>query len=115
VPHPRLELDLVLRPVYRPEHKVQFKAWVRHARYDQPDASDYAQKAFNVVIRNPKNEKVYEKSLTTDDYAGLVGEWVLPKDATLGVYSIQVEHHWPAGTFRVEEYKKPEFEVKIEA
>jgi uncharacterized protein YfaS (alpha-2-macroglobulin family) len=103
------------RPVYRPESKVQFKAWVRHAKYDQTNGSDYANNNFNVVIRNPKNEKVYEKNLTTDAYAGLEGEYALPKDATLGNYSVQVNNHWPVGTFRVEEYKKPEFEVKVEA
>jgi uncharacterized protein YfaS (alpha-2-macroglobulin family) len=107
-------LTMTDRPVYRPEHKVQFKAWVRHAKYDQPNASDFANKAFTVIIRNPKNEKIYEKSLTTDEYAGLMDEYALPKDATLGAYSIQVGDHW-SGSFRVEEYKKPEYEVKIEA
>jgi uncharacterized protein YfaS (alpha-2-macroglobulin family) len=103
------------RPVYRPENKVHFKVWIRHAKYDQADTSDYANQTFAVTIRNPKNEKVSEQSLTTDAYAGLEGEWTLPKDATLGGYSIQVNNHWPVGTFRVEEYKKPEFEVKVEA
>ena len=107
-------LTMTDRPVYRPEHKVNFKAWVRHAKYDQADSSDFANKTFAVIIRNPKGDKVYEKSLTTDEYAGLTGEWVLPNDATLGGYGIQVgDHH--SGAFRVEEYKKPEYEVKIEA
>ncbi|MGA9924973.1 MAG: hypothetical protein WBQ29_16350, partial [Isosphaeraceae bacterium] len=30
------------RPVYRPGQPVRFKFWVAHARYDQPDASDFA-------------------------------------------------------------------------
>ncbi len=108
-------LTMTDRPVYRPEHKVQFKAWVRHAKYDQADSSEYANRTFNVIIRNPKGEKVYEKSLTTDAYAGLEGEWILPKDATLGTYAVQVDKQWTTGNFRVEEYKKPEFEVKVEA
>src|SRR5262249_10596404 len=102
------------RPVYRPEHKVKFKAWVRHAKYDQDDVSDFAEKSVRVVIHNPKGGKVSEKSLKTDAYAGLDDEYVIPKDAPLGVYSINVgDHGW--STFRVEEYKKPEFEVKVEA
>jgi uncharacterized protein YfaS (alpha-2-macroglobulin family) len=103
------------RPVYRPENKVHFKAWVRHAKYDQGDTSDHANQSINVIIRNPKNEKVYENNLTTDAYAGLEGEWPLPKDATLGTYTVQVNNNWAVGHFRVEEYKKPEFEVKVEA
>ncbi|MFQ3594207.1 MAG: MG2 domain-containing protein, partial [Gemmataceae bacterium] len=105
------------RPVYRPEHTVQFKAWVRHAKYDMPNVSDFAGQCFHVVIHNPKGDKVYEADFKADDYAGIAGEWKLPKDAPLGVYSIHV--NWfgggHVGTFRVEEYKKPEFEVKVEA
>lgn len=106
------------RPVYRPEHKVKFKAWVRHAKYDQDDVSDFADKTFQVTIHNPKGEKVYEKNLTTDAYAGLNDEYAVPKDAPLGVYSVRVTdnrrtHGYCA--FRIEEYKKPEFEVKVEA
>jgi uncharacterized protein YfaS (alpha-2-macroglobulin family) len=108
-------LTLTDRPVYRPGHKVEFKAWVRHAKYDQPDGSDYANTPYHVIIRNAKGEKAYEKSLTTDAYAGLAGEYVLPKDAPLGVYTVQVGNHWNVGHFRVEEYKKPEFEVKVDA
>ena len=104
------------RPVYRPEHKIQFKSWVRHAKYDMTDApDDFANKDFAVVIRNPKNDKVYEKTLKTDAFGGLEGELTLPKDATLGVYSIQIVGIGGHSTFRLEEYKKPEFEVKVEA
>src|SRR5207302_2400830 len=59
-------------------------------------------------------DKVFEKTLNTDDYAGLEGDLVLAKSAMLGVYHIQVGEHG-AGSFRLEEYKKPEFEVKVEA
>ena len=30
------------RPVYRPQQKVKFKFWVRHAQYDQEDTSSFA-------------------------------------------------------------------------
>jgi uncharacterized protein YfaS (alpha-2-macroglobulin family) len=102
------------RPVYRPGQAVQFKFWVEHAKYDQPDQSSFAGQSFQVQIHNPKGEKVYEKTLTADDYGGLAGEFPLPKGTTLGVYSLQVVNHG-GGNFRVEEYKKPEFEVQVEA
>src|SRR5207244_3336768 len=34
------------RPVYRPEQTVQFKMWVRHAKYDEADVSDFANRTF---------------------------------------------------------------------
>jgi uncharacterized protein YfaS (alpha-2-macroglobulin family) len=102
------------RPVYRPLQTVQFKFWVRHAKYDQPDTSDFANRSFKVQIHNPKGEKVFEKDFTADEYGGLAGEFPLESSAMLGVYGIHVLNHG-GGSFRVEEYKKPDFEVTIEA
>ncbi len=102
------------RPVYRPKQPVKFKFWVRHAKYDIGDKSTFANRSFAVRINNPKGEKVLEKSFTTDEYGGLDGEYMLPRDATLGIYYIHIVG-WGGGNFRVEEYKKPEFEVKIDA
>jgi uncharacterized protein YfaS (alpha-2-macroglobulin family) len=102
------------RPVYRPMQTVQFKFWVRHAKYDEPNTSDFAGKTFTVEIRDPKNEKILEKNYTADEYGGIAGEFPLSKTATLGVYALIVKDHG-GGSFRVEEYKKPEYEVTVEA
>jgi uncharacterized protein YfaS (alpha-2-macroglobulin family) len=107
-------LAITDRPVYRPMQTVQFKFWVRHAQYDQPDKSDFAHKPFTVLIHNPRGEKVLEKTFTTDDYGGLAGEFPLSKGAMLGVYGLTIKDHG-GGNFRVEEYKKPEYEVQVEA
>ncbi|MCK5528225.1 MAG: alpha-2-macroglobulin, partial [Kiritimatiellae bacterium] len=106
------------RPVYRPAQSVKFKYWIRHARYDQEDVSAYANQDFGIIIKNPKGEKVFEKTFKTDEYGGLNSEFTLPSDATLGQYYAYV---WQKGRslggghFRVEEYKKPEFEVTVDA
>ncbi len=103
------------RPVYRPSQAVKFKFWVRHAKYDQPDTSDFANKNFTVEIQNPLGEKVFSKGFTADAYGGIEGEFPLAADAKLGVYQLLVVNHGAGGTFRVEEYKKPEYEVTIDA
>lgn len=109
------------RPVYRPNQKVQFKLWVERAQYDN-DKSEFAGVSLPIVIHNPKGEKVFYQTLQADEYGGLVGEFSLLTDATLGQYSIQLDqgHNLPingfsGNHFRVEEYKKPEFEVTIKA
>ncbi len=107
------------RPVYRPQHTVHYKAWVRHAKYDEPDVSTFANQNFTVRIHNPKGEKVVEKAVQADEYGGLAGDYALPNGATLGVYGVQLvdaaNRVIGGGSFRVEEYKKPEFEVTVEA
>ncbi len=106
-------LAITDRPVYRPEQTVQFKFWLQHAKYDS-DTSAFARQPVTVEIRNPKGDKVLEKPYTADEYGGVAGEFFLPKTATLGVYRLFLQGRG-GGTFRVEEYKKPEFEVKVEA
>ncbi len=105
------------RPVYRPNQKIRFKMWVRHAKYDQTDTSAFAGQHFSVTVFNPKNEQIYARSIQADAYGGLEGEVEIPSDAPLGVYRISHGSGivYGGNTFRVEEYKKPEFEVKVEA
>ena len=106
------------RPVYRPGQVVQFKIWLRHAAYTNTDQSKYANREVTVRLQDPKGEKVWEKTFSTDAFGGLNGEYSLPANATLGVYHLSVPHHYlsyNSGQFRVEEYKKPEFEVSIQA
>ena len=110
------------RPVYRPDQKVKYKFWVRRAQYDMGDTSEFANRDFTVEIVNPKGEKIVSETKRTDAYGGIEGEYPVPADATLGVYGLNV---WTTGGsalgalggghFRVEEYKKPEFEVTVDA
>jgi uncharacterized protein YfaS (alpha-2-macroglobulin family) len=102
------------RPVYRPQQEAHFKFWVANAQYNMTDESRFAAKSFQVEIRDPKNERVYSSQLTSDLYGGISGKWLIPQGATLGQYQINVVNHG-GGTFRVEEYKKPEFEVTVES
>ncbi len=107
------------RPVYRPNQQVMIKAWIRQAKYDlAEDQSLFANQKFTVHVNNPRGEKVYEKSVETDEFGGFNCEFDLDENATLGRYSIQIKQgrNWFGNSqFRVEEYKKPEFEVKVEA
>jgi uncharacterized protein YfaS (alpha-2-macroglobulin family) len=102
------------RPVYRPGTPVRFKFWVARARYDQPDTSEFAGQTFAVEIRNPRGDKVFTKEFVADGFGGFDGTFELPSDAALGRYAIFIPTR-SGGSFRVEEYKKPEFEVTVEA
>jgi hypothetical protein len=102
------------RPVYRPGHTVHFKAIVRQRdgeRWRVPRASE-----MRVRIEDPASKAVYEKKLTVNAMGTLHGDLDLAPDAALGYYSLTVDT--PAGprmsgSFYVEEYKKPEYEVKV--
>ncbi|MFA5206797.1 MAG: MG2 domain-containing protein, partial [Lentisphaeria bacterium] len=102
------------RPVYRPGQTVKFKAWLNQAQYDREGKSPFAGRSQVVRIFDPRNEKLFEQALTADAWGGVAGELALPKGATLGVCRIEIVGSG-GGNFRVEEYKKPEFEVTVDA
>ncbi|MEM9184949.1 MAG: MG2 domain-containing protein [Planctomycetota bacterium] len=101
------------RPVYRPGQTVRFKAWVQQASYGKDqDESPFAHQSFRVVVTDPKGEELESLTLTANAYGGIEGEYEAPTGATLGRYRVNVSG-WGAVAFRVEEYKKPEFEVEV--
>jgi uncharacterized protein YfaS (alpha-2-macroglobulin family) len=102
------------RPVYRPEQTVRFKAWARQMHEGILQNVPHTQLA--VTVYDPRGNKVHAVTKRTDEYGGMDAELELGEEPPLGVYRIQVHGERYAGgqNFRVEEYKKPEFEVTVE-
>lgn len=101
------------RPVYRPGHTVHFKAVLRED--SDRKLTPLANKKVTVNILNSNYDKVEEKSLRTNDMGTLGGSFALKSFAELGRYQIEVVigDHSYYGQFKVEEYRKPEYKVKI--
>lgn len=103
------------RPVYRPGHTVHFKAIlrVRGAQgYQTPSG-----KSVPVEIHDADQNAVYQKNLTVSATGAIRDDFTLPAGAALGYYYVQVKagEHFISGDFEVEEYKKPEYEVRVSA
>ncbi|MFA7230150.1 MAG: alpha-2-macroglobulin family protein [Victivallaceae bacterium] len=104
------------RPVYRPGQTVQFKCWLREVGYGLKNClGDFAGKKLKTKITSPKGVSVLEQEFTADDFAAFNGKYVIPVGADLGNYAIFIPHLGGYCTFKVEEYKKPEYEVKVVA
>ncbi|MGJ8642497.1 MAG: alpha-2-macroglobulin family protein [Luteolibacter sp.] len=111
-------LGITDRPVYKPGDTVHVKLWAGEARYDLGEISKYAGKTASIEIHDGMNEKVFTNSgLVADEFGGMEFDFELKEEAALGNYRVNVYGAVPNSsfTFRVEEYKKPEYEVKVEA
>jgi len=101
------------RPVYRPGHTVHFKGILRVATaagYEIPSG-----RAVAVTINDSEQKPVYQKTLTPNNNGTIHDDLVLPAGAALGYYSIEMKSGEAVmnGNFEVQEYKKPEYEVRV--
>lgn len=101
------------RPMYRPGHTVSFRGVLR-----QPAGPGYiipALQDVSVQVQDPDGNAVFDKRLPVSSFGTLDGELALAEAAPLGYYSIQVTagEATAHGGFQVEEYKKPEYEVRV--
>ncbi len=102
------------RPIYRPTHKVGFRAILRGespAGWKMPEAGE-----ISCEITNPEGQVVDRRSLKLSEFGTVNGEWTIPSNAPLGYYSIVLRagESTESGSFQVEEYRKPEYEVKVQ-
>ncbi|MCD8535092.1 MAG: MG2 domain-containing protein [Verrucomicrobia bacterium] len=105
------------RPAYRPGDEVQWKVVVR-----RPDGGAYSVPAGMRVayeIQSPRGDKVQEGHIDINNYGTGLGSLTLGQEATLGTYRILLksksDRYWVGNfpLFRLEEYKLPEFFVKV--
>ncbi|MCU0727845.1 MAG: MG2 domain-containing protein, partial [Planctomycetes bacterium] len=109
------------RPVYRPGQTVHLKSIVRAATDQGLRAVDG--KAVKVEIADPQGRKLLERTLATGAEGSVSADLAMEAEPALGVYQIRVfidgqQYYttgWTGAFFRVEEYKKPEFEVTVDA
>ena len=105
------------RPAYRPGDTMKFKVWAVDGDYSQKGESPWAGRKMDVRVYAPQSgDKLAEFPVTLDSFGGGAGEFAIPKDAKLGRYSLQLgtSPSICSGSFRVEEYRKPEFEVAVD-
>jgi uncharacterized protein YfaS (alpha-2-macroglobulin family) len=100
------------RPVYRPEHKVYFRGILRRLR-----SSGYqvVTGKVNVTVTDPDDGKIYERELELSSRGTFSGDLDVPAKGKLGTYTInaQVGDAAASSSFEVDEYKKPEYKVKV--
>ena len=107
------------RPLYKPGDTAHLKFYLRNVGYFEPDESRWANQSGRLILTNGRGEEVMKiENLKTDALGAVESEVIIPKDAVLGSWSAVFEIPNKISTavsLHVEEYRKPEYEVKVEA
>ena len=105
------------RPAYRPNETVQWKVIAR--RREQGRWATPANQSISYEITNPRGEKVHEGKATLNAFGSFWSELPLTPSMVLGAYTITFridgDRNQVGGAqlFRLEEYKLPEFQVRV--
>lgn len=119
-PRPKAQLTRAYiytdRPIYRPGQTVYAKVI---ARYDNDAVYSRIPLEWDVIVRlrDARDNVVATKTLHVNEYGTLDTSFDLAEGGTLGAYHIeaQIKDDVHRQTFKVEEYRKPEFEVIVHA
>ncbi|MGA7342793.1 MAG: MG2 domain-containing protein, partial [Terracidiphilus sp.] len=100
------------RPVYRPGHTVHMKVIVRRTQDDALLLP--TERTFELRVNGPDNKVAFDKELPVSAHGTVTADLDLDSDAALGYYSFGlVGGNEFAGSFYVEDYKKPEYQVTV--
>ncbi len=113
------------RPIYRTGETVSYKAVVRRdddATYSLPRPSE----TFTIVVTDSKSKELSRTTTALSEFGTLDGEFVIPEGGATGTYSIRLygsegrQYLGPSPgritstTFTVEQFRVPEFRVRVE-
>ncbi len=98
------------RAIYRPGQTVYFQGIVTRSQGENLSlVNGYSE---NVSFRDANWQEIVSAKFTTDEYGSFSGSFVIPTDRLNGVFRLNANHG--NTTIRVEEYKRPTFEVNFE-
>lgn len=100
------------RNVYRPGQTVKIAgiAYTRSSGKTEVESN----KKLTIKLTDANRKQVEEKEVTTNDYGSFSTEFILPSSTLNGLFQLSTSSPYGRTSFRVEEYKRPTFEVKFE-
>lgn len=103
------------RTLYRPGQTISYKGV--SVRYDRSAGrySVYAGAKFTVVFNDPNGKEIARAEHRTNDYGSFAGVFTAPRDRVTGRMTIQVLGRPSHTSINVEEYKRPKFQVELNA
>jgi uncharacterized protein YfaS (alpha-2-macroglobulin family) len=105
------------RPLYKPGETVGLKLYLR-SREGGP-STPLSGVTVTVRVADPNGKEALRQDVTTSAFGTASLSLPLPKNCTLGAWSISVQggnryYRQASASFRVEEYKPPEYVVSVE-
>ena len=100
------------KPLYRPEQKINIKGILRIG-YDG-NFEMFANKQIELQGFDSKNNNIFQKTLTLNDFGTFASDFTLDKNAPLGEYRICLKDSYQCAYFDILEYIPAAFKVSAQ-
>jgi Bacterial Alpha-2-macroglobulin MG10 domain/Alpha-2-macroglobulin family/MG2 domain len=104
------------RGLYRPGQMIQYKGICIQIDQQKNNYSAIANRAVTVIFQDPNGKEITRQHAKSNDYGSFSGSFTAPRDRLAGNMTIRTEAE-PLGAtnIHVEEYKRPKFQVTLDA
>ncbi len=103
------------RALYRPGQTIRYKGICLAYDHSRDDYETLAGRTLTVVLRDVNGEEVSRVQHRTNDYGSFNGSVTAPRGRLTGMMNLMVDGAPQGSTaIRVEEYKRPKFQVTVE-
>ncbi|WP_405351307.1 MG2 domain-containing protein [Nonlabens sp. Asnod3-H03] len=113
------------RAIYRPGQTVYFKAILLKKKESDKQSSVVSNELLEIYAEDVNGTEIYRTKLKTNEFGSIHGSFEIPKDVLTGEFTLYIDepdeetafyntvNDWEDGEiyFKVEEYKRPTFEV----
>lgn len=103
------------RTIYRPGQTVYYKGIVvknlTSGYYNTVSQGVAANESERVTLKDPNWQNIAKEEKATNEYGSFSGSFTLPTSGLNGTFRIECKHG--STSIRVEEYKRPTFEVEV--
>ena len=99
------------RAIYRPGQTVYFKGIVEHVENAEHTLATNCKES--IRLKDANWQTIATAEFTTDEYGAFNGSFVIPTDLLNGNFQLSGNHG--STSIRVEEYKRPTFEINFES
>ncbi len=101
------------RSIYRPGQQVHVAVLAYEKDNDALKTTPQTDKQITLTLRDANRKVVAEQTVTTDRYGSASADFTLPQTGLTGTFTV-VDDNRSTARFKVEEYKRPTFQVTCE-
>jgi len=103
------------RSIYRPGQTIAYKGICIQTDQERSDYRTLPGEAVTVIFQDSNGKEIERRSLICNGYGSFSGTFTAPRDRVTGSMRILAEDPQGATVVRVEEYKRPKFQVELGA